>query len=144
MSRRPLRLRSFARAWIAVAVLPTAVAAISFASPDRVLEQAYTAPMSRAETQWNSQAPVLEISPASLVPAAGRKPFTVGDRLTIDARGGAAEVIEITAVEQVEGATLGLDGVAFQMVTARSDRDPDGPTLRFLFAVDAPDKPRAL
>ena len=42
------------------------------------------------------------------------------------------------------GATLGLDGVAFQMVTGRSESDPEGATLRFLFAVDTPEKPRTL
>jgi hypothetical protein len=131
-------------ALVLMAVLPAAAIGIGITSPERLLEQAYSAPIHRVEALWSPQAPALDVKPVVLAPKLARKPFAIGDRLTIDARGGATETIEITGIEQVDGAALGLDGVAFQMVTGRSENDPEGTTLRFLFAVDSPEKPRAL
>jgi hypothetical protein len=141
---RALRLPSSLRAWAALALLPIAALAIGAASPERLLDQAY-GPMSQLETRWTPETPP-DLRPASLTGQPVRKAFAVGDRLTIDTRSGAPETIEITAIEQVDGASLGLDGVAFQMVTGRSEREPQGASLRFLFAVEAPEpeKPRTL
>lgn len=124
----------------ALLALPMAVCVARLLSPETVLEQAYGPALTRSERLWpqgSDQQPMLR--PASLPAVTGlRKPFAIGDRMVIDSRTGMSEAIEVIAIEQLDGASLGLDGVTLQVVTARPEAAPTAKTVRFLFAIDTP------
>jgi hypothetical protein len=126
---------------VGLAVLPAAALVVQLASPDRLLDGVYARSLERTDAAWVSPADSPLLNRTSLSAAPRRKPFAVGDRMVIETRGGTPEAITITGLEQIDGGTLGLDGVAFQMVTARAERDPAGETLRFLFAIEQPGGP---
>lgn len=133
--RRRLTCFGLALAFLA---LPATVIAARLLSPDALLERAYAPALARSELLWPEPAE----SPASLKPVslpavtALRKPFAVGDRMVIDSRDGGTEAMQVIAIEQLDGAGLGLNGVSLQMVTARPDGAASGASVRFLFAVD--------
>ena len=67
-----------------------------------------------------------------------RQALSVGDQIRISARSGAEEAIEVVALEQFDGESLGLAGMQLQIVTGRPVASEATETVRFLFAVDAP------
>ena len=112
--------------------------AIGGTSPERILAHGYGQALGDIDTSWGSRhagnlwlsnAPAREVRPA----------LSVGDRITIAARAGGQQAIEVTALEEIDGEALGLAGTRFQIVTGRPSGG--GETVRFLFAVDAPSRP---
>ena len=141
--RRQLRATPYVLA-LAAGLLPAAMLGIHLAAPDRLLQHAYTRSLGSTDLTWSEPSdPRLILSRTTVSTPHIQRAFAVGDRMTIDGRGGTLQSIEVVAIEQVDGAGLGLDGVNFQMVTGRPDHAGAGETVRFLFAVDAPaDQPR--
>lgn len=64
--------------------------------------------------------------------------LAIGDRISIAARTGGQDEIEVVELEEVDGAGLGLAGTRFQIVTGRHLGAAAETTVRFLFAVDQP------
>lgn len=128
---------SVAGACVAMAGLAGAgVTAIRATAPERILAQEYGQALADIDTSWGSRhAGNLWLSTAPM--RAPRPALAVGDRITIAARNGGEQAIEVTALEEVDGEALGLAGTRFQIVTARPARG-SLETVRFLFAVDTP------
>ncbi|MFM9942352.1 MAG: hypothetical protein ACKVP7_22950 [Hyphomicrobiaceae bacterium] len=141
MSRRAPRgtIRRHLTLGLGLVLLPLALLGTWLLSPGHLLERAYAPALAHSERLWPTVASDgVELRPASLpMPHAIRKPFAVGDRMVIDSRKGGSEAIEVVAIEPLDGASLGLDGITLQLVTARPEGAPAEVTVRFLFAVDA-------
>lgn len=125
---------------LALLALPLTIAGAQLLSPAALLERAYAPALTRSEALWPDDVDHKSaLKPASLPAISGlRKPFKVGDRMLIDSREGSSDALQVVAIEHLDGAGLGLDGVTLQMVTARPEGDPAASSVRFLFAVDAP------
>lgn len=135
---RPLAW-SLAMACVASAgLVGVGVVAMRATAPERILAQGYGQALGDIDTSWGSRhAGNLWLSHAPARPT--RPALAVGDRITIAARTGDEQAIVVTALEEIDGETLGLAGTRFQIVTARPAHGLDA--VRFLFAVDAPPAP---
>lgn len=126
---------------LAAGLLPAVAVGLTWLPADRLLDRAYGGAMQRVETAWAPQAaPAPELKLAGLPGTkTGRKALTTGDRLVIDSRGGTKESIEIVAIEDMDGAGLGLEGMTLQIVTGRADGSGPADVVRFLFVVEKPE-----
>jgi hypothetical protein len=68
--------------------------------------------------------------------SAFRRPLAVGDRITIASRDGKPDRLSVVELEEIDGTTIGVPGVRFQMVTSRLEGASRGELVRFLIAVD--------
>ena len=120
-------------------LLATAAAGVTIllagARPEAILARDYGAALATTDTTWDTGRPQnLWLSRHEQVPAL-RRALSVGDRVTI-AGTGSSDSIDVTGLEVVDGAPLGLPGTKLQIVTGHSANGPAGETVRFLFAVE--------
>lgn len=128
--------------WNAAAMLGlvSLIAAGPFASratPDAVLASNYGAALAETETSWSSVPHNIWLSRLGGGGSGPDKILAAGDTITITARDGHPQVIEVTGLERVDGDLIGLPGVRFQMVTGRVEGGSAAP-VRFLFAIESP------
>jgi hypothetical protein len=109
---------------------------------DSILERSYSRALGgvnatwtsdHARNIWLSSAPAPTAKPPS-VPLPGA--LGIGDRISVKSAQGSHVVIEVTALEEVEGAGMGLAGTRFQIVSGRLPEGGD--TVRFIFSVEQP------
>jgi hypothetical protein len=126
--------------WKPVAVLGVAsvIAAgpvAQHATPDAVLANGYGSALAEAETSWTSIPHNIWLSALSGGSAAPEKPLAAGDTITIAAKDGRPQVIEVTGLELIDGDLIGAPGLRFQLVTGRAVGRSGAP-VRFLFATE--------
>lgn len=127
---------------LAAGLLPALAFGLAQLNPQSLLDSAYRPALAQAPVIWTSPADKAALlRPASLPAAALRQPLVVGDRVMIQSRSGGTDAIEVVSIEVIDGASLGVEGVRFQVVTGHAAGAPTGETVRFLFAVDAPQAP---
>ena len=120
----------------------TGVAAWQQTSPDDVLARSYGQALGDIDTSWGSR------HAGNVWLSAGRggfgsdlaglvaNPLAVGDRITIATRAGEPQVVEVVALEEIEGAAVGLGSARLQVVTGRPVGAAEAAKVRFLFAVE--------
>jgi hypothetical protein len=108
------------------------------ASPDTILSRGYGNALGHVETTWNSgRSPNIWLSKATEQPQSLPKSIAVGDEIAISGKGEQATKIQVTHLEQVDGESMGLGPVQFQIVTGRLVDGSAAPrTVRLLFSVD--------
>ena len=109
------------------------------AAPDVVLASSFDKALVASDTTWTTTPANVWLSGLGSPGASVGKVITVGDVITINGKGGRPQSIEVTALERIDGARIGLAGVQFQLVTGRSGASPAGRVVRFLFATDTAD-----
>lgn len=146
MSKRASKRSLWTTVAITGAVLTLAFGGFRYFSPEGVLARSYGQVLGDIDTSWGSRhkgnvwlsgtrAPAgVQASP---IGTAGQ--LAIGDRITVAARAGGQQAIEVVALEEIDGAALGLAGTRFQIVTGRSaEADAESTVVRFLFAVEQP------
>lgn len=124
----------------AVLGLTGLLAAMPFAekvAPDSVLAGNYGAALADADVSWTSLPRNIWLSGLG-GGSGGDRALAQGDTITISAKDGRPQVIEVTGLELIDGDRIGVPGVRFQMVTGRAAGSEQAPPVRFLFATDAP------
>jgi hypothetical protein len=106
--------------------------------PDAVLATGFGSALADADASWSSTPPNVWLSGLGDPTAAFGKSLGVGDLVTVAGQGGLSQIIEVTALEHVDGARIGLAGVRFQLVTGRPKSGPSSGVVRFLFASETP------
>lgn len=105
---------------------------------DRTLSASYRAALDEASTRWERSDPAAVVLSQFAeaergVPA--MKSLAVGDRISV-AASGHADAYEVTAIETIDGAALGMTGVRLQVVTSRIEGGASGDSVKFIFAVE--------
>lgn len=140
---------SYASICLCVAGALAAFALIS--SPDRMLARSYAVEAPDPSTvHLDDDGRTMPIGPIARVvnptpEFAGELPLTghlptgapvaIGSRITISAPDGRAQSLAVTAIEEIDGAGIGMTGIRFRMVTCRAENSV-GPSIRFLVAID--------
>ncbi|MFV0297096.1 MAG: hypothetical protein ACK5JT_13360 [Hyphomicrobiaceae bacterium] len=131
----------------AVAILALLGAGIGFVAgtyssrstgPDAVLAESFQQALAHSDKVWTQPTGNLWLSSLT-TPIDGKKAdsaLSVGDLITVAGKDGQARAVQVTSLEQIDGAPLGLPSVHFQLVTARPVHAHSGAPMRFLFAVD--------
>ena len=101
------------------------------AVPDAVLASNYGAALAEAETSWTTLPPNIWLS--RLGSGGPDTALATGDTITIAAKDGRPQVIEVTGREMIDGDLIGAPGLRFQLVTGRA-AGTSGAPVRFLFA----------
>lgn len=104
-------------------------------APDAILASNYKLALAEAETSWTSLSPNIWLS--RLGSSGPERTLAAGDTITIAAKDGRPQVIEITGLEPIDGDLVGVPGVRFQFVSGRAIGTA-GPPVRFLFATETP------
>jgi hypothetical protein len=106
-------------------------------TPDAVLASNYGAALAGAETSWTSLPHNIWLSRLGGGGGGPNKTLAAGDTITIAAKDGRPQVIEVTGLEFIDGDLIGVPGVRFQLVTGRVAGTLEAP-VRFLFATETP------
>lgn len=115
-------------------------------SPDLVLSRGYGSALGHVQTTWGGRpSSNIWLSKATDQPQSLPKAVSVGDEIAISGKDGSPTKIEVTGLEQVDGESLGLGSVQFQIVTGRlvEAGSPIPRTVRLLFSID-PARPNTL
>ena len=129
--------RATAAAVLALAGLLAAVPIARRVAPDAVLAGHYGAALADADVSWTSVPRNIWLSGLG-GGSGGDRALAAGDTITIAAKDGRPQVIEVTGLELIDGDRIGVPGVRFQMVTGRAAGSEPAALVRFLFATDAP------
>ncbi len=143
MGARHRTIRNACGVALTVTVLAVCGGALWRSDPDLVLARGYGRALADIDANWGiDQKSKLWLSnaPAAAQPPAVARPIehvlSVGDRITIATQAGGKQSIEVTALEDIDGDSLGVEGVRFQVVTGRPLGDQTAHVVRFLFAID--------
>ena len=129
--------RATVAAVLSLTGLLAAVPIAERATPDAVLAGNYGVALADADVSWTSLPRNIWLSGLG-GGNGGDRPLAQGDTITIAAKDGRPQVIEVTGLELIDGDRIGVPGVRFQMVTGRAVTGEQSSPVRFLFATDAP------
>lgn len=141
MSRRQTLLKPTLRFAVLTLALGASAVLVKAGGADAILERSYSRALGGANAAWTSDHARniwLSSAPAAAQPLYQPLPgaLGIGDRISVKSAQGGQVVIEVTALEEVDGAGMGLAGTRFQIVSGRL---PDGgDTVRFIFSVEQP------
>lgn len=142
MSRRQTLLKPTLRFAVVTLVLGSSAALLKAGGADAILERSYNRALGGVNATWTSEHAGniwLSSAPASasktqVQPLPGV--LAIGDRISVKTAQGRQVAINVTALEEVDGAGLGLAGTRFQIVSGRLPEGGD--TVRFIFSVEQP------
>ena len=129
--------KATAAAILGVFGLVAAIPLAHRAGPDAVLANGFGKVLADADTSWASMPRNVWLSGLGGIPPGNDKVLAPGDTITIAAKDGRPQVIEVTGLELIDGERIGVPGVRFQLVTGRATDSPATTPVRFLFATDA-------
>lgn len=139
MRKAPRVSKLACRSAAVVGILAAGGAALYLGNPDSILVASYGRSLGKTELSWSAQHRGniwLSSAPAGAgkIGSALHSGLAIGDRITIAKRGGGAQEIEVTGLEQVDGAGSGVGGRHYQIVAGRAVAD--GASVRFIFSVE--------